>query len=425
VALNDWERDIVNQPVFQRLRRIRQLSMTDMVYPGATHTRFEHSLGVMHVATRMFDHICVTRGDFLKAALDFDDHGLARDRVLLRLASLLHDLGHAPFSHAAEDLMGTDPDTHRHYKHEDYSAAAVRYLMRDVIESHPANQNYHITAGEIADFLSGDSSPGRSLIWRSLISGQLDADRADYLLRDSHHIGVAYGHYDLARLISTLTVALDPETGSAVPAVEEGGEHAAEALIIARYMMFTQVYFHHTRRAYDYHAVQAIKHLLLSDAGNNAGAAAGTFSPPTSKETVDEYLRWDDWRVLGMVSEGKAGEHGSILMHRQHYRSVFQTPEVPSPGDLEFVAEAQERLGNRVGFVDQASSSWYKFEDADIPLLLRPGQGDEELTRLSSRSSVVGGLKPVQRTRVYVPLSERDEARELITDMRKEREGNL
>ena len=109
VSLNEWERDIINHPVFQRLRRIRQLSLTDMVYPGAMHTRFEHSLGVMHVATRMFDRICEKRSDFLKSELGFNDFGLDRDRVLVRLSCLLHDVGHAPFSHAAEGLMDKDP----------------------------------------------------------------------------------------------------------------------------------------------------------------------------------------------------------------------------------------------------------------------------------------------------------------------------
>ena len=98
IELDDWERDIVNDPVFQRLRRIRQLGLTDMVYPGATHSRFEHSLGVMHIATRMFDAIVSRRRDFLEATYNYDDVGLARDRRILRLAALLHDVGHAPFS---------------------------------------------------------------------------------------------------------------------------------------------------------------------------------------------------------------------------------------------------------------------------------------------------------------------------------------
>jgi len=418
ITLNEWERDIINHPVFQRLRRIRQLGLTDMVYPGSMHTRFEHSLGVMQVATRMFDHIKERRGDFLKSELDFNDDGLRRDKVLVRLSCLLHDVGHAPFSHAAEGLMDTDQLSGKSYKHEHYSAAAVNFLMQDVIENHPLNQNYHIKAKDIADFLNGDSSVGRSLLWRDLVSGQLDADRADYLLRDSHHIGVTYGFYDLNRLIATLTVAIDPDD-SPVIAVEEGGEHAAEALIIARYMMFTQVYFQHTRRAYDYHSVESIKTLLAK-----AQASKKVFPAPISKENVEEYLKWDDWKVLGLISAGEAGSNGEIMMERKHHRAVFETPETTSVDDQEFAEEIQGALGSNVAFVDFASGSWYKFQAADVPFLLQPGQKDEQLTTLSTISSVVKGLTTVNRTRIYVPMDKKDTAREVVAAKRKERERN-
>ena len=213
IELDDWERDIVNHPVFQRLRRIRQLGLTDMVYPGATHSRFEHSLGVMHVATRMFEAIVDRRRDFLRAAYKYDDAGLARDKRILRLAALLHDVGHAPFSHGGEGLM-PEIEKDRQFGHEQYSAAIVANLMRDVIESHPLNQNHEIKAQDIADFLEGKASVGRRLLWANLVDGQLDADRADYLLRDSHHIGVTYGHFDLQRLLTTLTVVEDSDRGS-------------------------------------------------------------------------------------------------------------------------------------------------------------------------------------------------------------------
>lgn len=420
VTINEWERDIVNHFVFQRLRRIRQLSLTDMVYPGAMHTRFEHSLGVMHIATQIFDRIWERRNDFLRSELDFNQDGLGRDRVLVRLSGLLHDIGHAPFSHAAEGLMDKDSSTGKPYKHEHYSAAAVAFLMQDVIENHPFNQNYGIKAKDIADFLNGESGLGRSLLWRNLVSSQLDADRADYLLRDSHHIGVAYGNYDLSRLLATLTVAMDSETGSPVLAIEEGGEHAAEALIIARYMMFTQVYFQHTRRAYDYHSVQAIKKLLKKFQNPIVETAQGTFPPPISKEAVQAYLEWDDWRVLGLISQGEGGEHGEILKNRRHYRSVFETPEIPAPEDLELAEDIRCALGDSC-FVDRAYNSWYKFETADVPLLLRPGQSDETLTRLSNHSSVVSGLKAIERIRIYVPFEEKNNARQLVAEKRSKR----
>src|SRR5213593_4683215 len=105
IMLNDWEREIISHPAFQRLRRIRQLAWTDQVYPGAMHTRFEHSLGVMHMATRLYESVVQRSQSVLEAELGYNREGLARDKTLVRLTSLLHDVGHAPFSHAAEDLF--------------------------------------------------------------------------------------------------------------------------------------------------------------------------------------------------------------------------------------------------------------------------------------------------------------------------------
>lgn len=389
--------------------------MTDMVYPGAMHTRFEHSLGVMHVATRMFDEIVKRRKEFLKSELSYTDGGLEKDKVLVRISCLLHDVGHAPFSHAAEGLMIKDTTSGKSYKHENYSAAAVAHLMQDVIEKHPINQNYGIKAQDIADFLNGRSTLGiRSLLWRDLLSSQLDADRADYLLRDSHHIGVAYGKYDLNRLLVTMTVAIDTETDSPKLAVEEGGIHAAEALIVARYMMFTQVYFHPTRRAYDHHLAAAMK-LLLSDAQKDTELEKkNAFPPPTSKEHVKNYLDWNDWRVLGLINDGKGGENGRILRERAHHRRVFETPEMPSRDDLELAEFVWNELDVDKAFVDKAESSWYKFDSTDIPILLRPDKKDEELITLSRRSSVVHGLKAVNRSRIYVPYERREDVRKKV-----------
>ncbi len=406
IKINEWERDIINHPVFQRLRRIRQLGLTEMVYPGAIHTRFEHSLGVMHVASRMFEEIVRKRRDFLESELNFTQAGLERDFVLVRLAALLHDVGHPPFSHATEELMPRNPKG-KPYKHEHYSSAVVKYLLRDVIENHPFNQNYDIKAENIADFLEGKSSAGRSLFWRTLITGQLDADRADYLLRDSLHIGVAYGQYDLERLLVTLSVALDPEEKEPILVVEEGGFHAAEALILARYMMFTQVYFHHTRRAYDHHAVQAIKVLLEK-------FWRGVFPSPTLEE-IQHYVEWDDWRVTGYIQAGEAGEHGEIILNRKHHRAVYSTSETPDEAELEKIEVLTEKLGDMVAFVDKAEKSWYKFEAEDIYILTHQRGNDPQ--KLSALSSVIRGLEPVSQIRIYVPLEQKEKALEIINNL--------
>src|ERR1700674_706334 len=101
VSLNDWEWTVISQPAFQRLRRIHQLAWTDYVYPGAMHSRFEHSLGVMHTAALLYDSIVSNSREVLRAELGYDDTGFRRNRQLVRLAALLHDVGHSPFSHAS------------------------------------------------------------------------------------------------------------------------------------------------------------------------------------------------------------------------------------------------------------------------------------------------------------------------------------
>ncbi|KLU62647.1 deoxyguanosinetriphosphate triphosphohydrolase [Peptococcaceae bacterium CEB3] len=413
IQINEWERQIINDPVFQRLRRIRQLAWTDMVYPGACHNRFEHSLGVMHVATKMFDSITRKEGEYLKDELNFSEHGLDRDRTLLRLACLLHDVGHSPFSHAGEGLLLTNPDTGKSYKHEHYSAAAVRYLLKDSIENNPLNENYHITAEEVAQFLEGSTARfGRSLLWRDLLSSQLDADRADYLLRDSYHCGVTYGHYDINRLLSTVTIGLS-DTGSPILSVEEGGIHVAEALILARYQMFTQVYFQHTRRAYDHHIADVLKILLEKEQEHDPEITIkGKFPPPTSTENTLKYLHWDDWKVYGLLSDGQAGEPGELIKRRNHYRCIHQTHEVPTKRDMDFIDLLGTELDRQgiPGFMDNATSSWYKTGKEDI--LIRTNNGVSRKTvPLSSLSSLIQGLKPVMQQRIYVPQAYKREAK--------------
>ena len=429
IRINEWERDIIDHWVFQRLRRIRQLAWTDMVYPGATHTRFEHSLGVMHIATQMFDSIVAKDQDFLKSELGFTEYGLQRDRVLVRLASLLHDVGHAPFSHAGEDLMPTKPSKsattkQETYKHEEYSEAAIRYLMKDVIEEHPINENYRITADDVANFLTGKPSARRSLLWRSLLDGQLDADRADYLLRDSLHIGVRYGKFDLERLMVTLTVAFD-EHEQPVLAIEDGGWHAAEGLIIARYMMFTQVYYQHTRRAYDYHISQAMQH-ILSEAPRPIQSPQGKFCAPTSEENIKNYLTWNDWFVYGCIEAGQGGEHANLIKERRHYRCIYETSETPSLEELATLDEITDLLGDTIGFIDQPpSATWYKFGKEDIHILPETNRDNSRRTKLlSSMSSLVKGLNPIEQKRIYVPWERKTQAESIVAKYVKKAKGD-
>ncbi len=312
--------------------------------------------------------------------------------------------------------MLTNPETGKSYKHEHYSAAIVRYALKDVIEDHPLNENYKISAEEVAQFIEGSKPKfNRVLLWRDLLSSQLDADRADYLLRDSYHCGVTYGHYDLNRLLVTMKVGFT-EIDNPTLAIEEGGIHVAEALILARYQMFTQVYFQHTRRAYDHHIADAIKTLLIKEQSSNPEIVEkDKFPAPTSPNGIKHYLAWDDWRVLGLIAAGYGGEAGTILKDRKHYRCVFKTPEHATPRDIDLcdrIGDEFERLAIP-GFRDSARSSWYKLGNEDI--LVFDGSGkDRRTVPLSSKSSLVKGLLPVFQERIYVPIEERDRAKEII-----------
>ena len=334
ISLTDLEREIVNHPAFQRLRRIKQLAWTDYVYPGASHSRFEHSLGVMHLASRLYEAVVRASEDTLREVFNYTDAGLSRDWQIVRLAGLLHDVGHGPFSHATESLLPfkahenlslfPNPEQpSKQYRHEDYSVAIIESLLGELIEQHPVNRrNYKITAEEITALISKGSPGGASLFWKDLISGQLDADRMDYLLRDSLHAGVSYGRFDLDRIVSSVCVIRRPSEESAEPkiAVMRGGFHAAEALIVARYWMHKQVYFHKTRLVCDHHLEKAMTAILRNE--QNSATGAPYFPRPDSKDQLEKFLAWDDYRAMGLLAAGKGSEHGDRLMNRNHYRLV-------------------------------------------------------------------------------------------------------
>jgi len=398
ITLDDWEWEIINQPAFQRLRRIRQLAWTDQVYPGAMHTRFEHSLGVMHVATKLYSSIVSRYKEVLKTDLRFDDAGLKREQRLVRLAALLHDIGHAPFSHAGEELFPLRDGEDKRYKHEHYSYAIIRNKMRDVIEDHPFNQNYHLKAHEVANLLEGNSRAGRALVWRELVAGQMDADRIDYLIRDSIHTGVDYGKFDWRRLVNTIALVAGKEDRGPRLGVSEDGFHAAEGLVLARYFMFTQVYFHKTRTAYDVHLKHALAEMLPK----------GVFSRP-DEAGLDDYLRWDDWRVLGELASGAGGEHGRRLAQRDHFRKVYHTPDSPSRDDLNELKQAREALGDLLQAEELAQTSTYKTGVPDIPVV--SNNPDETIKPLSEVSSLVRGLQPVGKVMLYCRKEDVTEAK--------------
>ena len=405
IKLTDWEREIISQPAFQRLRRIRQLAWTDYIYPGAMHTRFEHSLGVMHMATLLYDNIVERSESLLSRELGYARQGLERNRVLVRLAALLHDVGHAPFSHASEDLLPLRDDNGQPYRHEQYSAAIVRQCFADVIRGHRLNTNCGFTAEDVAALLDGSSTSKSSLFWRDLIDGQIDADRMDYLLRDSLHTGVGYGRYDWQRLVATVQAIPGTENSGPRVGVSEGGWHAVEGLILARYFMFTQVYFHKTRVAFDHHLKHALAEML----------PGGQFPPPTSSG-IRAFLEWDDWRVLGLLREGEGGEHGRRLAERDHFREVIHTTEMPTGEELRALQQWKRALGDLLAAEERAEKSWYKIGMPDVQVASEVKEGEVE--SLSRYSSFVAKMEPIGKVLLFVRPEDFRKARQLLSQER-------
>ena len=213
IHYSDRERLIIDHHVFRRLRYIRQLALTELVYPGATHTRFEHSLGVMEMATRIFDRLAVEKGaqmeeTFAEVEVLHED-AMARARQVCRLAALLHDTGHGCFSHAAEPVL---------HEGSDHESLTVRLLKTPEFLGTLLDEKFFEGCAKLTASLikpESDFAPQMQIL-RDIVSGEVDADRSDYLLRDSHHCGVDYGRFDHRRLIECLTVWPNEDTGELV-----------------------------------------------------------------------------------------------------------------------------------------------------------------------------------------------------------------
>lgn len=434
IQLDDLEWEVVNSRPFQRLRRIKQLAFSDYVYPGAVHTRFEHSLGVMHLVTQAFDRMREKRE--VREMLESPE-GLAYSattweivRRILRLAALTHDWGHMPFSHAGESVMPENPNKpkkkdgvvvgYEKFDHEDYSFALIRQYLPDVLENHKLNDE-DIRADDIADFIQGKTSRSRlvkAAPWRGLVKGELDCDRMDYLRRDSHHLGVEYGRFDVDRVLSTLTLTDQGEDGLVQLAVEEGGLLAAESLILARYYMFVQVYFHKVRRFLDRMYAQSLGHVYT----------ASPLQPPVNPDGtlnqagLEDYLTRDDWEVqslmLNAAREGHSASQAVVL--RECWKVAIMVDDETDPAKLGVrLDEAVKRLDdNGLSYLrdDGAETGTQKFKKANI--LVVGDAGFTGVRRIDERSHVAMAMpEKILIGRIFVPKDTRSAAKDLLSDL--------
>lgn len=215
----------------QRLRRIRQLGLSYVTYPGAEHSRFVHSLGVTHLVKRIIAQLKFSRDEQEREWLD----SILANYELVLCAALLHDIGHGPFSHAIEKTTGI--------KHEDWTTLIIN---NENTEVHQVLESFRPGfASEVANVISR-IHPCRAVV--KLLSSQLDADRIDYLLRDSLMTGAGYGKFDLEWLLNVITIGAigdEPEVGLKL----DKGLNIAEDFVMARYYMYRNVYFHKATRS--------------------------------------------------------------------------------------------------------------------------------------------------------------------------------
>ena len=350
---------VVDTPAVQRLRYIRQLGHAFLVYPGATHSRFEHALGAYHLARRVLSQL-EEAGD---ARLD------AADRACLKLAALLHDIGHYPFSHALEEA---GLPHHEVLAERQLSSGALAARLTEL--GMPAGRLLSLIQSPCAEPLAG------------LVSGSLDVDKLDYLSRDAWMCGVPYGVIDVDRLLTSLTIAAGPD-GRAALALHEKGLAALESLLFAKYQMYRNVYWHHAVRS----ATAMFKRLV------RRAIAARRVTPDEIAIASDDGLSHE---LLQHDQTGLA----RALRERRLAKRALDVPGTELPAethdwpsrDPDLLERVEERLAREVGlgadqlFLDFPS----KPEMFDVSL---PGLGSLGLPR------VAGELhRSAQRLRVFV-----------------------
>lgn len=351
----------------QRLRWIRQLGMAYLVFPGAEHSRFSHVLGVMHLAGHVYDAVAAASDGLL------DPSPGSRDRRLVRAAALLHDIGHPPFSHSAEELF--EEPIH----HEEMTC---RLIATDEIAEVFAHHGDGLLGVDVIRILTNPLD-ARERLLSQIVAGELDVDKMDYLRRDSLYCGVRYGSYDLDRLLHTMMPLEDPVTGDWGLGVEEGGVHALEGLVMARYYMFTQVYFNVTSKAYEHHLSR-----WLEDEGMRWPVEAERFLEH------DDVTTWTRMRASN-------SRHGRAVVERRAFPLAFETDEHLSPTDKErfeaLLPEIEQQFGREKLMISNSAKDPHRLRQARV----FAKRFDGRLAPMAEASHFIGLLARIDRFRVY------------------------
>lgn len=389
---------LLDTPEMQRLRRIRQLGLTSVVYPGAEHSRFQHSLGVLWTAHEML------------ARLERRARVAPEVRQLVLVGALLHDVGHGPMSHALESVTGV--------RHERWTEAIIggRTLAGEptttgvsrVLAERASGLAEHL----VALYGKGPLPSGVPAFARDIVSSQLDADRLDYILRDGHHTGVRIGSYDLARILALVDVVDDHLV------IHLGAQEAVEGYLLARFHMYKQVYLHKTSRAAERMLQAMLKRartLHLAGEGPRfwpdgpmGRLIAGEPLSPAEFATLDDH---DIWHAIKRWSDDPDRWLGALaggLLHRRLYKPMALPNDKARADELVHAAESVARvhgyLPEATVLVDSSRDSLYRpfmgtekerLDGESIRLVDLSG-GTERVTFIEERSEVVRMLASLE-----------------------------
>lgn len=395
---------VVDSMEFQRLRRVSQLGVSRLTYHGAEHSRFGHSIGVYNLFQRMIEQL-VTYG------LDVDEEDLLAGMA----AALLHDIGHGPFSHALEGVI--TPKKH----HEDWT----QEIILGGTEVHEALVRIDPSLPQRVSKVLKDG--GRKSVLNTLISSQLDADRIDYLLRDSLFCGVSYGRFDADRLVRMML----PHESSPFVVIDYRGQMAAEGYILARYFMYWQVYYHKTTRGFECILRELWKYVRRRhhDGMLNKDCVPQAVRPFLEEHVgLNEYLSLDDYDIVSALKMWRASRDDVLrdLATRVLTRHRLKSIEFSTALDYDVLRRIGEVL-NKFNYtetacymiLDQPSNVAYDYytygeEEERPPILIKDREG--KTVEIAKRSEAIRALagQRVIKFNLYVPEECADEVEGIV-----------
>lgn len=405
ILIDSQERRLIDDLFVQRLRGIRQLGFAQYPFPGATHSRFAHSIGVMHLAGNAFD---VIFRDWSFSSLE----RRSELRSCLRLAALLHDVGHGPYSHAAEYAMPSvqllfPEKKERQATHEDYTVAILLRNIRKNLEENFQFQAEHVVGlidctAPIEDDFFWEKGVDFRPLFSQLISSNLDVDRLDYLQRDSFFTGVRYGQVDSSWLVNHLSMVISSDSQASL-ALNRRALYAFDNFLLSRYHMFLMVYFHKRAVAFELMFQQYMK------------SEDCEYRIPAD---LDQYLYKDD-ADLNVHLRSSNHPFARLLISNKPYKVAFERHGSIEEVDLQVREAILKEAGIPVLVESSVGSSFSKLKPGQPPIyVLGSDTEGAEITELSSFSVALSQSKfEACMARLFVPEEALEKAQKIMKDL--------